>query len=325
MAFSPQRRLGLKTVLALSALPLLACQGREPLLRIGAHDWPGYAPLFLARELGYMNPSQVRLHELTSATNALQALSAGAIDAAGLTLDEVLTARAEGLTLTAALIFDFSAGADVLLAHPALASLADLRGRRIGAESSAVGAVMLDAALTAAGLDPSAVQVVPLTVDRHEAAFLTGEVDAVVTFEPVAHHLERRGARRLFDSSSIPGRIVDVLAVRPTAISASPMALRGLLKAYFHSLDYLAAHPRDATRIMGAQLALEPEATLTALAGLQQPDLALNQRWLRGAEAELPRRASELAALMVARRLLPGPVSLAGIGNGNFLPGEPRP
>lgn len=59
--------------------------------------------------------------------------------------------RGAGVALQVALICDVSAGADVLLAPPAIANLAALRGRRIGVESTALGAPVFREQKFAAG------------------------------------------------------------------------------------------------------------------------------------------------------------------------------
>jgi NitT/TauT family transport system substrate-binding protein len=56
--------------------------------------------------------------ELLSNSDSLQALAAGTVDGAGLTLDEAIGARAAGLDMKIVLVFDISTGADVLLARP---------------------------------------------------------------------------------------------------------------------------------------------------------------------------------------------------------------
>lgn len=302
---------------------LSGCSGREPLLRIASHDWLGYQPLFLARELGYLDEERARLVEMPSASYSLQALSAGNVEGAALTLDEVLSSRAEGLDLKVVLVFDVSAGADVLMAHAGIGTLQELAGKRVGVESTAVGALMLSEVLHAAGLAPSSVELLSLTADQHYSAYASGQVDAVVTFEPMATRLLQAGARRLFDSKAVPGRIVDVLAVRAEALEASPQALAGLLAAYFQALGYLHQRPDDAARRMTARLGLAPDAVMSSLKGLHLPDLAENHGWLEGDHCRLDQSAATLEQVMRAAHLLVRPVSLDGLSEPRFLPAGP--
>ena len=91
---------------------------------------------------------------------------------------------------------NISAGADVIIARPPLAQVSDLRGRRVGVEQTAVGAYMLQGALQQAGLKVGEVTVVPLPIDEHVAAWRSGSVDALVTFDPARHVLLHEGGRR---------------------------------------------------------------------------------------------------------------------------------
>ena len=54
---------------AVVLIVLLACVGctpdPEPILRVGTNVWPGYEPLYLARDLGYLDES-IRLVEYSS-------------------------------------------------------------------------------------------------------------------------------------------------------------------------------------------------------------------------------------------------------------------
>ncbi|WP_089415559.1 type 2 periplasmic-binding domain-containing protein [Vitreoscilla filiformis] len=114
-------------------------------LRIGAHPWPGYELLYLARQRGQLDPQQVRLIEFPSASASLRALAVRSIEGAALTLDEVLLARSRGIDLTVVAVLNESRGADVVLVQPGLQAPGALHGKRIGVESSATGALMLDA------------------------------------------------------------------------------------------------------------------------------------------------------------------------------------
>jgi NitT/TauT family transport system substrate-binding protein len=131
-----------------------------------------------------------------------------------------------------ALVFDISAGADALLARPDVTSLAGLRGRRIGVELNTTSSVLLDRALQKAGLSAGEVTVVPLALDAQQQALAQGEVDALATFDPVLSRVEAEGARVLFDSTAMPGEIVDVLVVRQAALDSRFDALAALVRAW---------------------------------------------------------------------------------------------
>ena len=322
-AFMPSRRTFLRCsllgLLTTPALSLLGCSKTEPLLRIASNVWPGYELIYLARQLGYFDEREIRLTEVPSATVCIQLLAAGSIEGAMLTLDEVLTARAEGLDLRVIAVLDVSLGGDVLLARPDIDSLAQLKGKRIGVEQSAVGAVMLDAVLQKAELVPTDIDAVYMTVNKHRDAYHKGEVDALITFEPVKTQLLQNDARLLFSSAEIPGRIIDVLAVLPAAIESNPSALTKLVGAHFKARRYFLDQPGDASPLLAERLQLAPADVPAAYTGLELPDLEQNRHYLQGAAPLLEKSAQELLRIMETAQLLPGPVTLNRLTDGRFL------
>lgn len=80
-------RVGILVALA-AAMSLQGCEQSRP-LRVAAHVWPGYELMYLAEELGWLDPHQVELVPTAFASESLEALIAGDVDAAALTLEEV--------------------------------------------------------------------------------------------------------------------------------------------------------------------------------------------------------------------------------------------
>ncbi|MDJ0739111.1 MAG: ABC transporter substrate-binding protein [Gammaproteobacteria bacterium] len=300
---------------------IAACevQERRP-FRVGTNVWPGYETLYLARELGAYRNSDIKLVELPNASEVIQALRNGTLEAAALTLDEALSVAQDGYDLRVALIMDFSRGGDALIGGADVATLGDIRGRRVGVESTAVGAILLDAALRSAGMSVADVELVPLTVDEHYDAFASREVDAVVTFEPVRTRLLDAGGSPLFDSSRIPNRIVDVLVVPADVAQRRPDSLRTLLHGHFMALDYMRADTDEAMRIIAARMHLEPDALAQLFAGLFLPGLVDNHHLLAAGQAGLQRSLAELVELMHARGMLHRKPDTAGMLSASWLP-----
>ena len=305
--------------------PLLAAmlgQGactRNPTLLVGIHSWIGYESLFLAQAFNWL-PVEIKLQEYTVAGNSLAALQAGQIDAACLTLDEVLRARAADVPLTVILIFDVSAGADVVLARPEITQLADLAGKRIGVEQEALGALVLDRLLKEAKLPKSAVTVIELPPDRQLAAWQTGEIDAVVTYEPTASFLLKEGAQRLFDSRQMPDTIFDVLVVRTDRIRGGEATLNKLLAGHFRALDHIRSNRQDAVYRIAARQGIRPEEAQRALAGIAMPSLNANRTYLAKNGAKLANATESLSSLMLESKLLPRQPTLDNLFSAAWLP-----
>lgn len=306
----------------LAPVLIAACDKPQAPLRVGTNIWIGYESLYLAEHQGFLAQAPIRLVTMRNASEVQQALHAGMLEAAAISLDEALNLVEDGLDLRVVLVMDISNGADVVLGRPGIASPQDLRGKRIGVETSALGAVMLQACLETAGLQPKDLRIIDMGIDRHAAAFREAQVDAVVTFEPVRSELMREGATLLFDSSMAPDRIIDVLVVTAAALERNPDTVRKLVAGHFRAIDFLQAEPLRAAAIMRPRQRLPAEEILEALKGVRIPDITENHRLLgTGASAPaLESTAERLMRLMVENALLQETVSVQGLADAGFLP-----
>lgn len=297
------------------------CAAPAPLLRIGTQVWPGYELLYLARELG-MTPRPLRLVEFPSAQDVLDALKTGSLEGAGLTLDEVLQARAEGCDLRVVAVLDVSHGADVLLLRRGLEPATPLRGLRVGLEASASALLLLEAALAEAGLVPGDVRTLRLSSDEQVAALAAGRIDAVASFEPFASRMRAQGAVPVFDSSRMGERIVDVLAVRADVLDRQPAGVRALVSVHFQGLAAFEADRRAAAAAMRPRLQLSDAELLRTYDGLRLPGARENRAWLAGTPSRLEALAAELGAWMRERGLLEPGRPATPLADARFLPKE---
>lgn len=307
---------------ALPACGLLALHGCAPAppLTVAAHTWPGYEFMFLARDLGWLEAGRVSLLRTNSATESIRELQQGHVDGAALTLDEVLRVRASGMALTIVLVFDISAGADVVLARSTIQALPALRARRIGVESGAVGALMLRKLLVAAQLRDADITTVPLPVDAHLAAWRAGRLDAIVTYEPTATLIEQAGGHRIYDSRMFPPLVIDVLAVRSEMLHARREDLRALAHAHFRALRHFTRHRLDAAHRLAARMKLTADGVLDTYRGLELPDATQNRELLGGTAPRLAPTLAEVSQLMRELGSLPHADPLAGIVSDVALP-----
>jgi len=292
--------------MAFCALALGACylpEAEEPLL-VGTNVWPGYEPLYLARNLGLFGAAEIKLVELTSATEVMRAFENGQLDLAALTLDEALRLAVRGVPLDVVMALDFSAGADALMSRPSADSIAALSGKRIGVETTATGALMLARALESAGMRSADVTVVPLAIYEHVKAYSEGRIDAIVTFEPVRTELLALGARELFSSREIAGEIVDVLVAQKDLSQEGHAHVEALMKAWDGALKHLKDEPEDSVRQMTGRLGSSASAISAMFAGLKLLSSTEGRDWSRG-EHGLVRSAERVSELLVTMGVIP--------------------
>ena len=285
----------------------------QPGLRIGTNVWIGCEPLYLARELGKLDPGQVQLVEYPSASEVLRAFRNQAIDGMVISLDELFGLAADGFDPRAVLVVDVSHGADAVIGRAGLKSMRDLAGKSVAVEGGALGAYVLSRALALSGMQPGDVKVVHLESNEQPAAFEKGHVDAAVTFDPYRVQMLRAGGQTLFDSTHIPGEIVDLVAIRKSLLQEREPAIAALLTGWFAAVDFMRNDPKDAARRMGIRLQTGADQFLQALQGLRIPSRAENLAMLGGSAPGLAQSGRRLMNLMLEAKLLRTPVDVESL------------
>ncbi len=304
---------------------LVSCSSGPPPapLRVGLLVWPGYELFFLARDQGLYPDREIQLVSFRSPAEAVRAYRAGLLDAVALTLEYTIQIESEDPGQAIVLVIDASNGGDSLVARKGIDTLADLGGRRIGVEASALGVFFSRRMLEKAGLTEADVHLVPVDVGDQERAFHSGEVDALATFEPTRSRLLAAGAHELFNSRALPGQILDVLLVPDELIHHRAPALTRLARGWFAAQSRLAGDPSAAAAIMAPREKLSPSAFLAALGGLDLTTLGANRGFLtagdRGTAPGLITVIADRARLLRRYGLIDRPIDPASLVSGEVI------
>ncbi len=265
-------------------------------LRIAANPWPGYSFVFLAEEKGFFDDENlsVRILEFGSLADARRVFEQGHADVIFCTLVEVMLMneprRKDFVRAFAAT--DYSNGGDMLLARQEVHNLDQLKGKRVGLEPGSLDALCVHLALSSASLSLDDVVIVPLAQAEMQAALEEGAVDAVQVYPPAADGLLRiEGVHTLWDSSQVPGVVVDVLAASDAALLDRQDDLQALLRAYGRVQTYYREHPEEALDILARRCRLSKSAMKRSLAGMKvlwmekdQTDLFVDGSMLKATE-----------------------------------------
>lgn len=222
---------------------------REP-LRVAVPMWAGAESLIMARNANELNSEEVNLVEMNWTSAAMRAVGNKVVDAAVLSLDEVIRQIGQGYPLKVIMVLDISKGADLLVAKPEIKSVADLKGARIGYEPRTSGSWLLGQALENSKLKLGDVAQVPLNPAEVEEIFHELSLDAVVLAEPWRQRLTSMNLKTLYDSSRPGAAIVRVLAVHPEAVKDHRDTLLDLLRAQLKWSRRLADGRVDMTAIL---------------------------------------------------------------------------
>lgn len=180
----------------------------------------------------------------------------------------------------------------------------DLKGKRIGVEGNALGAYVISRALKLGNINRQSIHLVQLEITEQEKAFKDKTVDAVVTFEPIRSKLLKAGGKQIFDSSQIPGEIVDILVMQRSYLKKYPENMKYLLNNWYRALAMIKAQPIKSAGILGQRMQLNAHETLDAYKGLTLPDKDRNRELLNPKNPGLLETAKKLSAIMLKEKLI---------------------
>jgi len=304
---------------------LTSCsENKQELLKVGSTVWPGYEPLYLGREKGFIKKENVHLVEFLSASQVIQAFRNKAIDLAALTLDEVLLLVNDGFNPAIILVMDFSDGADAIIAKKKYKTFNELKGKKIGYENSALGAYFLSRALDVHAMHADEVILVPMNVNETENSLRQGYVDAVVTFEPSRTRLIESGYSELFNSKKLKNEIVDVMIVRKEVLNQKRKEIQKLIGDWFITLEYFYENKPESMKIMNERLRLSDSGLLTAFNTIRIPLKGENIQMLgdRYNKGALTQVLEKLHKEMVDAKLLKSTIEVEGLSDSSIILGK---
>ena len=278
---------------------LTACTKKpEPPLVVGSINWLGYQPLFLSQDLGFIEKKEISVLKLGSASEVIRGFRNKIIDAATLTLDETISLAQTETDFEIILVMDISHGADAIVARPPITRLSELKSKTIGIEKTALGAYMLTRALQLSNLSENDIKIISVEFDQHKDAFLGESVDAIVTFDPVKTLLQKHGGNIVFDSSHIPGEIIDVLIVRRSLSDEKKQKLQQVVNTWFKTLRYINENHEIADPKLAELNQLSLNQYRKARRQIRLPDREKNLRIFQGKKTGLTKQIRKLKVVM---------------------------
>lgn len=235
----------------------------EP-LKIGYSDWPGWVAWEIAIEKDMFKEEGVEVQfEWFDYVASMDAYAAGQLDAVTMTNGDALVTGATGAQNISILINDYSNGNDMIVAAPGISSVKELKGKKVGVEIGFVGHLLLLNALEKNGMTEKDVELVNVPTNETPQVLASGQVDAIVAWQPNSGQALKMvaGSTRIYSSSDEPGLIYDVLAVSPTSLNQRRDDWITVLKVWNKVVAYLNDENtrEEAISIMAARVGLSAE------------------------------------------------------------------
>ncbi|MEZ5802339.1 MAG: ABC transporter substrate-binding protein [Rhizobiaceae bacterium] len=219
-------------------------------LRVMAPLWSGFAPMVVAKDLGYYEEQglDVDVRWEDDRSNVMAAMMRGDIDVEVRALSEYQgtprVAATPGIIIGA---IDVSTGGDSVVADGSIKTVEDLRGKTVAKLPALPSLLLLELVMKDKGVGRDEVKFVDSEVADTVAVFADPQIAAVASAEPFVSQAiannPARNAHILVSSADFPGYVTDVFIARNEDFAASPDKYRRFLTAVHKAVAFYDKNP----------------------------------------------------------------------------------
>lgn len=289
-----------KSIIALTfaatafALPAAA---QDTAVTIGYAGWTGFAPLTLAKEAGIFkkNGLDVTLKKIPQASRHL-AIQSGDVQCAATTVETWVVWNANGVPTKQIFQMDKSYGADGMVVRGNINAIKDLKGKTVAASAPGTAPYFTLAwFLKKNGLNVKDVTVVTMEPGPAAQAFIAGQNDAAMTYEPYLSSVRAAPqAGKIIATTLDYPMIMDTFGCTPKFLADNPKAAKALADSYFEALEMINKDQAKSYEIMGADVKQTGEQFGNSAKFLRWQDRAANKKFFEGEFEKFSNEAADL-------------------------------
>ncbi len=225
--------------------------------RVGWSIYAGWMPWAYAADHGIVDKwadrygIDIEVVQFNDYIESINQFTMGEFDAGAMTnMDALTIPAASGVDTTALILGDYSNGNDGIVLKNG-SSMEDIRGRQVNLVELSVSHYFLARALEENGMSERDIRVVNTSDADAVASFLTPGVTAAAVWNPQLSLIKAQSpdAVQVFDSSQIPGEIIDMLAVNTEVLKANPNFGKALVGAWFETLSLMSGEGEEARAV----------------------------------------------------------------------------
>ncbi|WP_367279763.1 ABC transporter substrate-binding protein [Sphingosinicella sp.] len=168
------------------------------------------------------------------------AIAAGEIDIGAMGGPPASVGVTRGLGYRGILLLNMLQGVEGLVVRPAIATPADLVGKRIATPFGSTSHYLLNVLLKQAGLSPDSVSLLDMTPDQAASAWAAGQIHAAYVWEPAIGRMVAQGGKILIDNSEMAHRgypMWDISVVSDTFARAHPDLVANYVRTECAAID----------------------------------------------------------------------------------------
>jgi len=207
---------------------------------VGWMPWAYGAEQDIVKKWGDHYGIDIDVVQINDYIESVNQYSMGEFDACTMTnMDALTIPAAGGVDSTALIVGDYSNGNDGVVLK-GKTELAQIKGQRVNLVELSVSHYLLARALESVGMSEADVTVVNTSDADIVAAYSTPDVTAVVTWNPLLGEVvSMPDSHEVFNSSQIPGEILDLLVINTETLKANPALGKALVGAWYEIMGQM--------------------------------------------------------------------------------------
>ncbi len=221
-----------------------ACAAERKSFKVAWTIYVGWMPWDYANRSGILKKwadkygISISLTQINDYVESINQYTAGDFDACTMTnMDALTIPAASGVDSTVLIVGDFSNGNDGVVLKGKGKTLADIKGQSVNLVQLSVSHYLLARGLETVGLRERDIKVVNTSDADIVGAFAAPGTSAAVTWKPqLAQIAGMPNTSEVFDSTRIPGEIMDLMVVKSAALKASPSLGKALTGAWYETM-----------------------------------------------------------------------------------------
>jgi NitT/TauT family transport system substrate-binding protein len=324
------RILGLAAVLAMLMCGWSATAHATEKFRIAWSIYVGWMPWGYMEDSGILEKWEkkydvdIEVVQINDYIESINLYTSGEFDGCSMTnMDALTIPAAGGVDSTALIVGDFSNGNDAVVLK-GTSELTRIAGRRLHLVELSVSHYLLARGLDSVGLSERDVTIVNVSDSDIVGIFGSDDVTAGTLWNPqLSEVLQMPDTHNVFDSSRIPGEIIDLMVVNSNRLAENPAFGKALVGAWYETMQVMSdpgERGRAARRAMATAAGADLESYERQLATTQmfyQPTAAVE--FVRS--TELPKTMDRVRSFSFRHGLL-GPGAKTPDFVGIAFPGE---
>jgi NitT/TauT family transport system substrate-binding protein len=209
---------------------------------VGWMPWAYAAEKNIIKRWGDKYGIDIEVVQINDYIESINQYTVGSFDACTMTnMDALTIPAAGGVDSTALIVGDFSNGNDGVVLKGKTA-LKDIKGQSVNLVELSVSHYLLARGLESVGMKEADIKVINTSDADMVAVYGTDSVSAVATWNPLLSEIEAMPkSHKVFDSSQIPGEIIDLLVVNTKTLKQNPKLGKALVGAWYEIMRLMSA------------------------------------------------------------------------------------